>query len=106
MTRRRSTYISSGGYEIHVSEWGEPGKPFLMMWHGLARTGRDFDEIAETLSESYFVACPDTIGRGLASWTRDDGADYNMTVYAETRSLSSTTTGWGTCAGSAPRWVL
>jgi pimeloyl-ACP methyl ester carboxylesterase len=83
MTRRRSTYISSGGYEIHVSEWGEPGKPFLMMWHGLARTGRDFDEIAETLSESYFVACPDTIGRGLSSWTRDDGADYNMTVYAE-----------------------
>jgi pimeloyl-ACP methyl ester carboxylesterase len=80
---RRSTYIQSGGYELHVSEWGDPGKPFLMMWHGLARTGRDFDEVAETLSGDYFVACPDTIGRGLSSWTRDGGADYNMTVYAE-----------------------
>ncbi|MCP4317382.1 MAG: alpha/beta hydrolase [Hyphomicrobiales bacterium] len=83
MTIRRSAYIGSGSHELHVSEWGDPTKPFLMMWHGLARNGRDFDEIAGVLSRDYFVVCPDTIGRGLSSWSKNGGADYNMTVYGD-----------------------
>lgn len=83
MTVRRSVYLEAGGHELHVSEWGNSSDPFLMMWHGLARNGRDFDEIAEALSERYFVVCPDTIGRGLSSWSKNGGADYNMTVYGE-----------------------
>lgn len=83
MTTRRSVYIGSGNHELHVSEWGNPAKPFLMMWHGLARNGRDFDEIADVLSDRYFVICPDTIGRGLSSWSKNGGADYNMSVYGD-----------------------
>lgn len=73
----RSTYIEAQGLEIHVTEWGDPGKPALVMWHGLARTGRDFDEAALALSDSYFVLCPDTPGRGLSSWARDYRRDYS-----------------------------
>ncbi|MEX3011008.1 alpha/beta fold hydrolase [Hoeflea sp. TYP-13] len=83
MTGRRSVYIRAGKHELHVSEWGDRSMPFVMMWHGLARNGRDFDEIAQVLAERYFVVCPDTIGRGLSSWSKADGADYNMTVYGE-----------------------
>ena len=52
MTGPRSTYVSTAGFEMHVTEWGERSKPALVMWHGLARTGRDFDEAAQALSDS------------------------------------------------------
>ncbi|MCY6383006.1 alpha/beta fold hydrolase [Hoeflea prorocentri] len=83
MTVRRSAYIGNATHELHVSEWGDPSQPFVMMWHGLARNGRDFDEIAAHLSKQYFVVCPDTIGRGLSSWSNNGGEDYNLTVYGE-----------------------
>lgn len=84
MTSPRSAYVNSAGYEIHVTEWGDPGKPALVMWHGLARTGRDFDEAAEALSDTYFVLCPDTIGRGLSAWAKKGSDDYCFEVYGAT----------------------
>lgn len=77
----RSTYIEAEGFEVHVTEWGDAEKPALVMWHGLARTGRDFDEAAEALSDTYFVICPDTLGRGLSSWARDFRADYSYATF-------------------------
>lgn len=77
MTLPRSTYIMAAGFEIHVTEWGNRQNPALVMWHGLARTGRDFDEVAEALSDTYFVICPDTLGRGLSSWAKDFTQDYS-----------------------------
>jgi pimeloyl-ACP methyl ester carboxylesterase len=80
----RSAYIPAAGFELHVTEWGDPAKPALVMWHGLARTGRDFDEAAEALSDSYFVLCPDTLGRGLSSWAKDPEVDYSYRVFGDT----------------------
>jgi len=82
MAGPRSTYLQAAGHEIHVTEWGDPTAPAVVMWHGLARTGRDFDEAASSLSQSHFVLCPDTIGRGLSSWA--GAKDYNPAVYAGT----------------------
>lgn len=83
MTGPRSTYHAVLGHELHVTEWGDPSAPALVMWHGLARTGRDFDELAEALSDSYLVLCPDTIGRGLSSWSQRPEAEYHPPYYAE-----------------------
>lgn len=69
-------------HELHVTEWGSRSNPPLVMWHGLARTGRDFDELAAGLSDEYFVICPDTIGRGLSSWSNDPSAEYQIDHYA------------------------
>jgi pimeloyl-ACP methyl ester carboxylesterase len=69
-------------HEIHVTEWGDPSGTPLVMWHGLARTGRDFDELASALSDDYFVICPDTIGRGLSSWSKNPEAEYSVEYYA------------------------
>jgi len=52
------------------------------MWHGLSRSGRDFDDIASHLAERYRVLCPDTIGRGLSQWARDRERYYCFEVYA------------------------
>ena len=84
MTIPRSTYIPAAGFEVHVTEWGDPSNEALVMWHGLARTGRDFDEAAAALSDTYFVICPDTLGRGLSSWARDYRTDYSYRVFGET----------------------
>ena len=83
MTDRRSDYVQCGAHELHVSYWGNPSNPALVMWHGLARTGRDFDEAARALSDTYFVICPDTLGRGLSSWARDDKIDYSYAAYGQ-----------------------
>ena len=53
----------------------------VIAWHGLARTGRDFDWLAEQLCADYLVVCPDTIGRGLSQWARDPKEDYSFVTY-------------------------
>lgn len=81
--QRRSEYIQVAAHSIHISHWGNPSSPALIMWHGLARTGRDFDGAAHILSKDYFVICPDTIGRGLSSWGQNPRTDYSLKSYAE-----------------------
>ena len=76
MNQPRFSFVPVMDHEIHVTEWGNPKNPPLVMWHGLARTGRDFDELAAGLSSDYFIICPDTIGRGLSSWSQDPEAEY------------------------------
>lgn len=83
MTTRHSAYIRCGAHELHVSHWGDSGKPALVMWHGLARTGRDFDEAAAALADDYFVICPDTLGRGQSSWASDISVDYSHDAYGQ-----------------------
>lgn len=82
MTTPRFSFVPVMDHEIHVTLWGDPSNPPLVMWHGLARTGRDFDELAAALSDAYFVICPDTIGRGLSSWSANPEAEYSIEYYA------------------------
>lgn len=78
MTSQRFSFVRLGVYEIHVTEWGDKQNPAVVMWHGLARTGRDFDELAAALSDRFFVICPDTLGRGLSSWSKCPDKEYNI----------------------------
>jgi pimeloyl-ACP methyl ester carboxylesterase len=63
-------------------EWGVAGAPALVMWHGLARTGRDFDYLAATLAHRFHIVCPDTIGRGLSEWSDRPDEEYCLEAYA------------------------
>lgn len=52
-----------------VHDWGEITNPnVLVCVHGLSRNGRDFDVIADALSDRYRVLCPDVMGRGESDW--------------------------------------
>jgi pimeloyl-ACP methyl ester carboxylesterase len=82
--RFSSNYASCAGREIHYTEWGSQHRRTVIAWHGLARTGRDMDELAEHLSERGFrVICPDTIGRGLSQWSPDPRSEYKLEFYAK-----------------------
>ncbi|MCF8482884.1 MAG: alpha/beta hydrolase [Rhodospirillum sp.] len=83
MTDPRSSYVTCQGYEIHVTEWGDPAAEPVILWHGLARTGRDFDPLARVLAERYFVLAPDTLGRGFSQWSREPKRDYCLTAYGD-----------------------
>ena len=81
-----SNYLSCEGREIHYTEWGagrggERGE-VVVAWHGLARTGRDMDDIAAHLASRYRVICPDTIGRGLSQWSPAPEKEYCLAFYA------------------------
>ncbi len=77
----RSSYRVCEGREIHVTEWGDPQAEVVVAWHGLARTGRDMDDIAAHLAQRWRVICPDTLGRGLSQWSPLPDAEYCNDFY-------------------------
>ena len=80
-----SHYLTCAGREIHYTDWGAQHARTVIAWHGLARTGRDMDELAAYLSErtdGYRVICPDTIGRGLSQWSPLPEQEYCLAFYA------------------------
>ena len=77
-----SRYALCEGREIHYTEWGSGNAEAVIAWHGLARTGRDMDDIAGHLSKRYRVICPDTIGRGLSQWSPAPEREYCLEFYA------------------------
>jgi pimeloyl-ACP methyl ester carboxylesterase len=78
-----SRYLRCVGREIHFTEWGADKADTVVAWHGLARTGRDMDDIAEHLSQRYRVICPDTIGRGLSQWSPAPDDEYCLAFYTQ-----------------------
>ena len=77
-----SNYIVCEGREIHYTEWGADHADVVIAWHGLARTGRDMDDVAAHLASRYRVICPDTIGRGLSQWSPEPAREYCLAFYA------------------------
>lgn len=92
--RSASRLAQCAGYEIHYMDWwpayvGEDDTaarqqlPTVIAWHGLARTGRDMDALAQVLAQHGFrVVCPDTLGRGLSQWSRQPDTEYTLGFYA------------------------
>jgi len=62
----------AGLHRMAYAEWGDAANPrVLLCVHGLARTGRDFDDLARSLAAEYRVVCPDLAGRGKSDWLTD-----------------------------------
>ena len=60
---------AKGFHRIHYTEWGDPANPRVVICvHGLTRTGRDFDDLAQDLQREFRVVCPDIVGRGRSDW--------------------------------------
>ena len=56
-----------GVHRMAYHEWGAPDNPDVVLCvHGLTRTGRDFDDLAQALAVDFRVVCPDVVGRGLS----------------------------------------
>jgi pimeloyl-ACP methyl ester carboxylesterase len=78
-----SGYLVCEDREIHYTEWGAGQDETVVAWHGLARTGRDMDDIAAHLSRRWRVICPDTLGRGLSQWSPHPEREYCLDFYSK-----------------------
>lgn len=61
-------------HKMAYVEFGNPAAPTVICVHGLTRNGRDFDPLAEALSDRFHVVCPDLPGRGKSDWLPDSMA--------------------------------
>lgn len=73
---------AKGTHRIAIHVWPatvQKAVPLLCV-HGLTRNGRDFDRLAEALSATRTVYCPDMPGRGLSD-NLPDPMDYGFAQY-------------------------
>jgi pimeloyl-ACP methyl ester carboxylesterase len=79
--RRFSGLSRSGFHRITYWDWGDPANDRVVVCvHGLTRTGRDFDHLAEALAGTFRVVCPDLPGRGRSEWLTV-AEEYGLPTY-------------------------
>lgn len=94
-----------GFHNIAYMEWGIPNPRPIICVHGLTRNSRDFDFLAEALSQQgHYVICPDIVGRGDSDWLIDpkfyDFSQYRVDMTALIARLNCTEVDWiGTSMG-------
>lgn len=66
-------FVTVDGLRIHYLEWGDGGKPPLIMLHGIGRDAHSFDHIAPRFARDYHVMAMDLRGHGDSAW-HPDGA--------------------------------
>lgn len=73
---------AAGFYRVAYTEWGDGDAPRTAICvHGLTRSGRDFDELAQALAaRGYRVVCPDMPGRGESDWL-PEASHYDIPAY-------------------------
>lgn len=65
--------VSVNGLRLHYLDWGNAGKPPLIMLHGIGRDAHSFDHIAPRFSRDHHVIAVDLRGHGDSAW-HPDGA--------------------------------
>lgn len=79
---------SRGLHRMAYWEWGDAANPrVLVCVHGLARQGRDFDTLAQSLCTAFRVVCPDVVGRGKSDWLADAMGYQNQFYVADMVTL-------------------
>lgn len=74
-----SLFIQCPGLKLHVSCWGEPEFPALLLLHGMRDHSRSWDWVAGELASHYRIYAPDLRGHGDSGWV-ESGA-YNVPDY-------------------------
>jgi pimeloyl-ACP methyl ester carboxylesterase len=99
-TTHRVRWAGADGFHtLAWHHWGARGLPRRAICvHGLTRSGRDFDALAQHLVlHGYQVACPDVPGRGLSDWLREPALYVAPTYLAAITHLLAALD-WRECA--------
>ena len=104
MQHRSVSYLLGGAFHrMAYTAWGDPAAPVVVCVHGLTRNGRDFDALADNLSDQFRVICPDLPGRGASDWLPDPmlyQAQHYVTALAHLLSAIGRGVAWvGTSLG-------
>ena len=78
-----SHYYYSQRLKLHYVDWGNPGRPPLLLLHGGRDHARNWDWVAQALRGDYHIIAPDLRGHGDSQWAVGGGyatADYVLDV--------------------------
>lgn len=64
----RPRLLDAGGCRVHVVEWGESGRPPLLLLHGGMAHARWWDLVAARLADRLHVVAADMPGHGDSPW--------------------------------------
>jgi pimeloyl-ACP methyl ester carboxylesterase len=75
----RSSTLVLNRLQYHIREWGDPGRPLLIMVHGWMDVSASFQFLVDRLKHDWHVVAPDWRGFGLSAWNA--GSSYYMADY-------------------------
>jgi pimeloyl-ACP methyl ester carboxylesterase len=64
------------GQRFHFSEWGQPGRPQILLLHGGNQSAHSWDLVSLHLSDRFHVFALDQRGHGDSEWNRE--LDYSI----------------------------
>ncbi|WP_431854794.1 alpha/beta fold hydrolase [Azospirillum sp.] len=71
-----SRFVTSQRLRLHVTDWGNPDAPPLLLVHGGRDHGRSWDWVAQALRPDFHVLAPDLRGHGESDWAV--GSSYGI----------------------------
>lgn len=71
MKTSRSRFLDVRGLRYHLREWGEEGRPVLVLLHGWMDVSASFQFVVDALEQDWHVIAPDWRGFGLSEWCGD-----------------------------------
>jgi len=74
-----SHYFYSQRLKLHYVDWGNPGRPLLVLVHGGRDHCRNWDWVALELRDRFHIIAPDLRGHGDSDWSV--GGNYSMIDY-------------------------
>jgi pimeloyl-ACP methyl ester carboxylesterase len=74
--RYRSRHTVLRQQRFHFTEWGEPGKPQVVLLHGGNQSSHSWDLVSLHLADRYHVFALDQRGHGDSEWSPD--LDYSI----------------------------
>jgi pimeloyl-ACP methyl ester carboxylesterase len=74
-------FVTVNGLKLHYLDWGNAGKPPLVMVHGIGRVAHTFDHIAPRFTADFHVLALDMRGHGDSDW--DPAANYLVEDHAK-----------------------
>jgi len=77
--RSRNTVVRQ--QRFHFLEWGQPGRPPVIVLHGGNQSAHSWDLVSLHLAERYHVFALDQRGHGDSEWSR--AADYSIGAMAQ-----------------------
>jgi len=96
-------YATVNGLRLHYLDWGNPGRPPLIMLHGIGRLAHTFDHIAPRFTDRFHVIAVDMRGHGDSAWDPNAGylvEDYTKDLEALVAQLQlRNLTLWGNSTG-------
>lgn len=74
-------YVQTNGMRFHYLDWGNHGKPKMLLLHGGAQSAHMWDFFCLSMSTDYHIVAPDQRGHGDSEWSMD--GSYSPRHHAE-----------------------